>query len=153
MTAPAALSRCLQLEEEELSEEDAKLKEDLELLVTRAADTDAGVAKLAIDSLGTEIRSAGLASRRSKVWQGRLTRRCSLCSGFSLFRRLLVPARHFHGPLLCRTATSSMTSVPKPLKFLRPHYDALKARLDGLPAGAPNRQELADVVRWVVGRV
>lgn len=26
-----------------------------------------------------------------------------------------------------RTATSSMTSVPKPLKFLRPHYGALKA--------------------------
>lgn len=25
-----------------------------------------------------------------------------------------------------RTATSSMTSVPKPLKFLRPHYDVLK---------------------------
>jgi 26S proteasome regulatory subunit N1 len=26
-----------------------------------------------------------------------------------------------------RTATSSMTSVPKPLKFLRPHYGALKS--------------------------
>lgn len=26
-----------------------------------------------------------------------------------------------------RTSTSSMTSVPKPLKFLRPHYDTLKA--------------------------
>ncbi len=25
-----------------------------------------------------------------------------------------------------RTATSSMTSVPKPLKFLRPHFDTLK---------------------------
>jgi 26S proteasome regulatory subunit N1 len=24
------------------------------------------------------------------------------------------------------TATSSMTSVPKPLKYMRPHYDALK---------------------------
>lgn len=44
-----------------------------------------------------------------------------------------------------------MTSVPKPLKFLRPHYDALKARLEGMPAGAPNRQELADVVRWGEG--
>merc|ERR1712194_465485 len=25
-----------------------------------------------------------------------------------------------------RSATSSMTSVPKPLKFLRPHFDSLK---------------------------
>ena len=25
-----------------------------------------------------------------------------------------------------RTATSSMTSIPKPLKFLRPHYPKLK---------------------------
>lgn len=45
-----------------------------------------------------------------------------------------------------RTATSSMTSVPKPLKFLRPHYDKLKAQVDATPKGAPNRQELADVV-------
>ena len=29
-----------------------------------------------------------------------------------------------------RTATASMTSVPKPLKFLRPHYGALKAYYD-----------------------
>ena len=49
-----------------------------------------------------------------------------------------------------------MTSVPKPLKFLRPHYDTLKAWLEGLAAGAPNRQQLADVVScrcgcgWVV---
>ena len=26
-----------------------------------------------------------------------------------------------------KSATSSMTSVPKPLKFLRPHYDTLKS--------------------------
>ena len=29
-----------------------------------------------------------------------------------------------------RTSTSSMTSVPKPLKFLRPHYGTLKAFYD-----------------------
>ena len=45
-----------QLAEEELSEEDQKLKEDLELMVTRAADKDAGVQKLAIESLCNEIR-------------------------------------------------------------------------------------------------
>jgi hypothetical protein len=48
-----------QLAEEELSEEDQKLKEDLELMVTRAADEDAGVQKLAIESLGNEIRCGG----------------------------------------------------------------------------------------------
>ena len=47
----------------------------------------------------------------------------------------------------CRSATSSMTSVPKPLKFLRPHYNTLRDELEGLPAGAANRQPLADVVR------
>lgn len=58
------------------------------------------------------------------------------------------PMRAVAPPMLrCRTATSSMTSVPKPLKFLRPHYDTLKAQLEGLPAGAPSREPLADVVR------
>ena len=33
---------------------------------------------------------------------------------------------------LIRTSTSSMTSVPKPLKFLRPHYEALVKRYDEL---------------------
>ena len=28
--------------------------------------------------------------------------------------------------VLIRSSTTSMTSVPKPLKFLRPHYDTLK---------------------------
>jgi hypothetical protein len=40
-----------------------------------------------------------------------------------------------------------MTSVPKPLKFLRPHYNTLRAELEGIPSGAANRQPLADVVR------
>ena len=30
---------------------------------------------------------------------------------------------------LIRSATTSMTSVPKPLKFLMPHYPAIKVRL------------------------
>lgn len=49
-----------QLAEEELSEEDQKLKDDLELMVVRAADADAGVAALAIESLGNEIRCGRL---------------------------------------------------------------------------------------------
>ena len=32
------------------------------------------------------------------------------------------------------SATSSMTSVPKPLKFLRPHYDAFKEYYEKQPA-------------------
>lgn len=66
---------------EELSEEDQKLKSDLDLMVERVGDPDAGVEKLALESLRTTIRES----------------------------------------------TSSMTSVPRPLKFLRPHYTTLKA--------------------------
>ena len=43
-------------EEEELSEEDKALKENLEMLVARAKDVDRGVAKVAIEAIGTEIR-------------------------------------------------------------------------------------------------
>lgn len=35
-----------------------------------------------------------------------------------------------------RSATSSMTSVPKPLKYLRTHYNALKARFESMHASA-----------------
>lgn len=34
-----------------------------------------------------------------------------------------------------RSSTTSMTSVPKPLKFLRPHYGKLKEIYDGMAAG------------------
>lgn len=85
--------------EEDLSEEDAALKEQLELLVERVQDTDAGVQKLALDTIRSEIRSA----------------------------------------------TSSMTSVPKPLKFLRPHYGTLKDFFARMPAG-DNKVYMADVV-------
>ena len=38
-----------------------------------------------------------------------------------------------------------MTSVPKPLKFLRSHYGELKALSAGIPVG-PNAQALADIL-------
>ena len=41
-----------------------------------------------------------------------------------------------------RTATSSMTSVPKPLKFLRPHFATLRAAYDGIGRGGKDRDEL-----------
>lgn len=44
-----------------------------------------------------------------------------------------------------RSTAATMTSVPKPLKFLRPHYEVLKARLEELPDG-DNKALLADVV-------
>ncbi len=44
-----------------------------------------------------------------------------------------------------RSATTSMTSVPKPLKFLRSHYQTLTEVYDKTPDG-PNRQQLADVL-------
>lgn len=71
------------------SEEDIQKKEELELLVTRTQDADEGIARVALETLKTEIKSA----------------------------------------------TSSMTAVPKPLKFLRPHYDLLKSVYEKLPEG------------------
>lgn len=44
-----------------------------------------------------------------------------------------------------RTATTSMTAVPKPLKFLRSHYAGLVASHAGL-AASPAGKDLADVL-------
>eukprot|EP01104_Vermistella_antarctica_P005525 TRINITY_DN1603_c0_g2_i1.p1 TRINITY_DN1603_c0_g2~~TRINITY_DN1603_c0_g2_i1.p1 ORF type:complete len:924 (-),score=320.63 TRINITY_DN1603_c0_g2_i1:72-2843(-) len=44
-----------------------------------------------------------------------------------------------------RSATSSMTSVPKPLKFLRPHYDVLKAT-HTTATDEVNKKALADIL-------
>ncbi|KAI8808022.1 armadillo-type protein [Cladochytrium replicatum] len=46
---------------------------------------------------------------------------------------------------LIRTATSSMTSVPKPLKFLRPHYTTLTAVYERWP-DSDNKHFLADIL-------
>ncbi|KAL7419023.1 proteasome regulatory particle base subunit [Cryptotrichosporon argae] len=70
---------------DELSEEDAQLKAELEMLVERLKEPDTTLYLPALESLRT----------------------------------------------LIKTSTSSMTSVPKPLKFLRPHYEALGAVRDG----------------------
>nr|CAD1827733.1 unnamed protein product [Ananas comosus var. bracteatus] len=44
-----------------------------------------------------------------------------------------------------RTATSSMTSVPKPLKFLRPHYGTLKEYFERMPE-SDLKKYLADIL-------
>ncbi len=76
------------LAEEELSEEDQKLKDDLELMVTRVGDADKGVQKLAIDSLGNEIRWGGLTSAFAPH-----TRNCNSCGGHACLRVWQAEAR------------------------------------------------------------
>ncbi|CZT45375.1 26S proteasome regulatory subunit RPN1 [Rhynchosporium secalis] len=44
-----------------------------------------------------------------------------------------------------KTSTSSMTAVPKPLKFLRPHYEPMTKLYEEWPAG-DDRTSLADVL-------
>jgi 26S proteasome regulatory subunit N1 len=44
-----------------------------------------------------------------------------------------------------KTSTSSMTAVPKPLKFLRPHYDKLCASYESWPKGE-EKDSLADTL-------
>lgn len=44
-----------------------------------------------------------------------------------------------------KTSTSSMTAVPKPLKFLRPHYETMTKLYDEWPAG-DDKSSLADVL-------
>ncbi|KAF9239262.1 26S proteasome regulatory complex non-ATPase subcomplex Rpn1 subunit [Melanogaster broomeanus] len=76
-------------EEEELSEEDAQLKSELEMLVERLKEPNTELYRPALETLRT----------------------------------------------LIRTSTSSMTSVPKPLKFLHPHYPELQKLFDSWPPG------------------
>ncbi|KAL2221836.1 26S proteasome regulatory subunit Rpn-1 [Thermoascus aurantiacus ATCC 26904] len=85
--------------EEELSEEDQQLKNELEMLVERLKEPDTSLYRPALDAIKTFIK----------------------------------------------TSTSSMTAVPKPLKFLRPHYDELTALYDKWPAG-PDKDSLADML-------
>jgi len=89
-----------EIEPEELSEEDARKKEELELLVTRSQDESQELQAVALSTMAKEIQ----------------------------------------------TATSSMTSVPKPLKFLRPHFQTLKTFFNTMPDSNPNKKALADIL-------
>eukprot|EP01062_Namystynia_karyoxenos_P059410 TRINITY_DN50860_c0_g1_i1.p1 TRINITY_DN50860_c0_g1~~TRINITY_DN50860_c0_g1_i1.p1 ORF type:complete len:941 (+),score=453.74 TRINITY_DN50860_c0_g1_i1:95-2917(+) len=90
-------------EEPELSEEDQKIKDDVELCVTRIQDEDRGLGESALKQL-TE---------------------------------------------LLRTSTGSVTSIPKPLKFCRPHYKTLSEFWQKLPAASPLAKGLADCLALV----
>lgn len=58
----------------------------------------------------------------------------------SLYKPALEAMKNF-----IKTSTSSMTAVPKPLKFLRPHYETMKNLFETWPAG-DDRNSLADVL-------
>ncbi|KAF1944370.1 26S proteasome regulatory complex, non-ATPase subcomplex, Rpn1 subunit [Clathrospora elynae] len=61
-------------------------------------------------------------------------------SDASLYKPALEQIKDF-----IKTSTSSMTAVPKPLKFLRPHYANLEQAYASWPAGE-NKQSLADMM-------
>lgn len=61
-------------------------------------------------------------------------------SDASLYRPSLEAMKNF-----IKTSTSSMTAVPKPLKFLRPHYENLTKLYEQWPEG-DDRTSLADVL-------
>ena len=86
--------------EDELSEEDLQLKNELEMLVERLKEDDKSLYRPALESLRT----------------------------------------------LIRTSTSSMTSVPKPLKFLRPHYPELKTLYESWKHASADKSLFAEIL-------
>ncbi|PAA92610.1 hypothetical protein BOX15_Mlig025892g2 [Macrostomum lignano] len=86
--------------EAELSEEDAQLKDELNMLVERLQESDSNLYKPALESLRNLIRSS----------------------------------------------TTSMISAPKPLKFLRPHYESLRNEVYVKIPDGPTKRLCADIV-------
>ncbi|KAG8527549.1 proteasome regulatory particle base subunit [Bacidia gigantensis] len=86
-------------DEEELSDEDQNLKNELEMLVSRLSESDTSLYIPALDAIKDFIK----------------------------------------------TSTSSMTAVPKPLKFLRPHYEDLGKTYENWPSGKA-KDSFADVL-------
>ncbi|GAB7338577.1 hypothetical protein MBLNU457_5319t2 [Dothideomycetes sp. NU457] len=89
----------VKLPTEELSEEDQKLKDELDMLVERLQESDKSLYKPALEAIKDSIK----------------------------------------------TSTSSMTAVPKPLKFLRPHYHKLGELYESWPEG-DDKTSLADTL-------
>merc|ERR1711963_85909 len=87
-------------EEEDLSDEDKQLKEELELCVTRLTESQDDLWVGALDTLTTLIRAS----------------------------------------------TTSMTSVPKPLKFMNPHFETMKGVYEKMPGSHAAKLKCADVV-------
>ncbi|XP_018796139.1 PREDICTED: 26S proteasome non-ATPase regulatory subunit 2 [Bactrocera latifrons] len=85
--------------EQELSDEDRQLQDELEMLVNRLQEPD---------------------------------------------KALYLPALEMLAKLI-RASTTSMTSVPKPLKFMRPHYETMKTIYKQMP-DQQTRQLCADII-------
>ncbi|CAH8567948.1 unnamed protein product [Dicrocoelium dendriticum] len=85
--------------EEDLSEEDKQLQDELKMLIERLEEPNVSLYKPALESMCTLIKSS----------------------------------------------TTSMTSVPKPLKFLAPYYDKIKAIYENIE-DSPTKRLCADVV-------
>lgn len=135
--------------EADLSEEDLELKKNLELMLERTKDSDAGVQRTALEGIAKEIRSAAHSKSATLdvvphcLYSGR-----SPGQGLSnahAFMKLLVLA-WYTASRYRRESTTSMTSVPKPLKFLRSHYKELKDVYDTIPAQNRNKAALADII-------
>lgn len=68
-----------------------------------------------------------------------------------LVERLQEPKTELYLPALeamrslIRASTTSMTSVPKPLKFMRPHYETMKEVYKHMP-DTVTRQTCADII-------
>ena len=63
-------------------------------------------------------------------------------SDTSLYKPALDQIKEF-----IKTSTSSMTAVPKPLKFLRPHYESLEKQYASWPEGENKVRELPSTDR------
>lgn len=102
------------------SEEDKQLQEDLEMMVERLSVS----VKIHLFSL---LRKGPLEKTRTTTphFSSPLQEKNT-----ALYRPALEELRR-----QIRSSTTSMTSVPKPLKFLRPHYGKLKEIYDGMAAG------------------
>lgn len=80
---------------------------------------------------------------------GARTNPCSLTGSFclqekdtSLYRPALEELRR-----QIRSSTTSMTSVPKPLKFLRPHYGKLKEIYENMAPGENKVKALGPTIQ------
>ncbi|KAF2645519.1 26S proteasome non-ATPase-like protein regulatory subunit 2 [Massarina eburnea CBS 473.64] len=68
-----------------------------------------------------------------------------------LAERIVASDKNLYHPALekikefIKTSTSSMTAVPKPLKFLRPHYENFEKAYESWPAG-DNKKSFADML-------
>jgi 26S proteasome regulatory subunit N1 len=112
----------------ELSDEDRALKLNLDLMVTRIRDSDPGVQVCSSNRVAVLVWAAVTGIPQSAL---------------SDFVQQALALQSISNEIRC--ATTSMTSVPKPLKFLRAHYDQLKAAFEEMAPGQ-NRQKLADIV-------